>query len=190
MRILPRSGRIALGAAVAALFGRTAGAVALDQEQFGLGRIAFLAVGQLARQIGDVESAFAARQLARLARRLAGGGRLIGFGHHPFGFGRMLLEPLLQAVGDNRLDHRTDFGGDQFVLGLGGEFGIRHLDREDAGQALARVVTGQRHFFLLRDTTFLGIGVDQARQGAAKAGKCVPPSRCGMLLVKHSMVSW
>ena len=36
--------------AVAALLGRAAGAVALDQEQFGQSRIALLAVGELARQ--------------------------------------------------------------------------------------------------------------------------------------------
>ena len=36
-----------------------------------LGRIALLAIGELARQIGDVERALAPGQVARLARRLA-----------------------------------------------------------------------------------------------------------------------
>ena len=36
--------------AVAALLGGAAGAVALDDEQFGLGRIALLAIGELAGQ--------------------------------------------------------------------------------------------------------------------------------------------
>ena len=36
--------------AVAALLGGAAGAVALDDEQFGFGRIALLAIGELARQ--------------------------------------------------------------------------------------------------------------------------------------------
>ena len=57
--------------AVAALFGRAAGRVALDDEDLGLGRIALLAVGELARQARDVERALAPGQLARLARRLA-----------------------------------------------------------------------------------------------------------------------
>src|SRR5437764_12043504 len=44
-----------LKTAVAALLGRAAGAVALDDKEFTLGRVALLAVGKLARQIGDVE---------------------------------------------------------------------------------------------------------------------------------------
>src|SRR2546425_7942865 len=44
-----------LEAAVAALLGRAAGAVALDDEEFALRRIALLAVGELAPQVGDVD---------------------------------------------------------------------------------------------------------------------------------------
>src|SRR3546814_19076028 len=62
--------------AVPPLLGRAAGRVALDDEELGLRRIAFLAVRQLAGQRGDVESALAPGQLARLARRLARAGRL------------------------------------------------------------------------------------------------------------------
>ena len=62
--------------AVAALLGRAAGRIALDEEDLGLGRVALLAVGELAGQRGDVERALAAGQLARLARRLARGRRL------------------------------------------------------------------------------------------------------------------
>jgi hypothetical protein len=60
--------------AVAALLGRAAGGIALHQEQFGLGRVAFLAIGQLAGQRGDVERALAPGQFARLAGGFAGGG--------------------------------------------------------------------------------------------------------------------
>ena len=41
--------------AVAALLGGAAGRVTLDDEEFGLGRILLLAVGELAGQRGDVE---------------------------------------------------------------------------------------------------------------------------------------
>ena len=61
-----------LEAPVAALFRRAAGGIALDDENLRQRRIAFLAIGQLAGQRGDVERALAARQLARLARRFAG----------------------------------------------------------------------------------------------------------------------
>ena len=57
--------------AIAALLGGAAGGVALDDEEFGLGRIALLAIGKLAGQVGDIERALAARQFARLARRFA-----------------------------------------------------------------------------------------------------------------------
>ncbi len=60
-----------LGLAVAALLGRTACGVALDDEQFRQRRIFFLAVGQLAGQAGDIERALAAGQVARLARGFA-----------------------------------------------------------------------------------------------------------------------
>ena len=46
--------------AVAALFGGAAGRIALDDEDLGLGRIALLAVGELAGQARDVERALAA----------------------------------------------------------------------------------------------------------------------------------
>ncbi len=60
--------------AVAALLGRAAGRIALDQEQLGLGGIALLAVGELAGQRGDVHHALAPGQLARLLGGFARGG--------------------------------------------------------------------------------------------------------------------
>ena len=128
--------------AVAALLGGAAGAVALDDEQFGLGRIALLAVGELAGQGIDVERALAPGQLARLARRLAGGGGLDHLADDRLGFGRMLLEPGGEPVVDDALDHRAHLGGDQLVLGLRGEFRIGDLDRQHRGQALAAIVAG------------------------------------------------
>src|SRR5437660_4160187 len=63
-----------LEGAVAALLRGAAGAVALDDEELALGRIALLTIGELARQVGDVERALAPGQVTRLARRLARGG--------------------------------------------------------------------------------------------------------------------
>src|SRR5262249_8199481 len=59
-----------LECAIAALLGGAARAIALDDEQFGLGRIALLAIGELAGQGGDVERTLPARELPRLARGL------------------------------------------------------------------------------------------------------------------------
>src|ERR1700694_205995 len=48
--------------AVAALLGGAAGGIALDDEELRFGGVALLAVGELARQGGDIERALAARQ--------------------------------------------------------------------------------------------------------------------------------
>src|SRR5690606_27301800 len=59
--------------AVAPALGRSAGAVALDQEQLGLGRVALAAVAELAGQRGDAHRTLAAH-LAGPARGFARGG--------------------------------------------------------------------------------------------------------------------
>ena len=61
-----------LEAAVAALLGGAAGRVALDDVQLAALGVAFLAVGQLARQRQAVERALADDEVARLAGGLAG----------------------------------------------------------------------------------------------------------------------
>ena len=79
----------------------------------------------------------------------------------------MFLEPRRQGLVQDVLDHRAHFRGHQLVLGLRGEFWIRHFHREHRGQALAAVVAGQRDLFALGDG--IGVAVDLARQRAAKA---------------------
>src|ERR1044072_6811844 len=66
-RILPRGGRMAWGGpvggwvgGVAALLAGAPGRIALDDEEFAERGIAFLAVGELARQRADIERALAA----------------------------------------------------------------------------------------------------------------------------------
>jgi hypothetical protein len=78
-RILSAQRQHGLEGAVAALLGRAAGRVALDDEELGLRRIALLAFGELARQRGEAERVLA-HDLARLAGRLAclGGLRDLG----------------------------------------------------------------------------------------------------------------
>src|SRR5206468_5746407 len=67
---LAAQGQDGLVATVASLFGRPAGGIALDQEEFAARGVLLLAVRQLPGQAARVESPFAARQLTRLARRL------------------------------------------------------------------------------------------------------------------------
>ena len=86
-----------LEAAVAALLGRAAGRVALDDEQLAPRRVALLAVGQLAGQRQTLERALADDEVARLARRLAGAGGREALLDDPPAVGRVLLEVLVDA---------------------------------------------------------------------------------------------
>ena len=70
---LPRMGRMAWNLPVAALLGRAAGGVALDDVEFGVGGIAVGAIGQFAGQAAAGERAFA-HGLAGLAGGFAGAG--------------------------------------------------------------------------------------------------------------------
>jgi len=156
---------------VAALFGRAAGRIALDDKYFRERRVTLLAVGQFAGQRGDIERPLAPGQLTRLARRLARRRGLDHLGDHAPRLVRVLLEVLAQAVVDQRLDHRPDLGGHQLVLGLARKLGVGHLDREHAGQPLARVLAAERHPLALGDARGDRIGVDLPRQRGAEAGQ-------------------
>ncbi len=170
LRILPRSGKHGLEFAVAALLGGAAGGIALDDEELGFGGIALLAIGELARQRRHAERALA-RHLARLAGGFAGGGRLDDLADDDLGLARMLLEPGGERLVEHAFDHRPHFGGDQLVLGLGREFGVRHLDRQHRGQALAAVVAGERDLLLAGEAARIRIAGHLARQRAAEAGE-------------------
>ena len=149
LRILPRSGSTAWNSRLRPCLAEPPAEVALDDEQFGLGRIALLAIGELARQRRDAERVLA-RHLARLAGGLARRRRLDHLADDDLGFRGMFLEPVLQRLVDDALDHRAHLGGDELVLGLGGEFRIGHLAGQHRGQPLAAVVAGERDLFLLR----------------------------------------
>ncbi len=148
---------------------RAAGAVALDDEDLGSRGVALLAIRELAGKAREIERALAPRQVAGLARGLARDRGLDHLAHDLAGIGRMLLEPLLQLVADDALDHRPHLGRDQLFLGLGRELGIGHLHREDAGQSLAHVLADQLNLVLLGDPAGDRVVVDAARERSAEA---------------------
>ena len=74
VQYLAPQGKYGLEVPVAALLGTAAGAVALDNEDFALGRIALGAVRQLAGQRRALQRGLAAGQVAGLAGGLAGAG--------------------------------------------------------------------------------------------------------------------
>jgi hypothetical protein len=152
----------------ASLFGRSAGTVALDEEELGLGRVLLLAVGELAGQRGHVHRRLAPRQFARLARRLPRQRRLDDLADDQAGLLRVLLEPLAELLVHQVLDRRAHLGRHELVFGLAGEFRVGHLDRQDAGQPLARVVAREGHLLPLRDAGGIRIVVDRPGQRAAE----------------------
>ena len=83
----------------------------------------------------------------------------------------MFFKPFRQRLADNAFNRRTHFGGDQLVLGLGGEFRVRHLGREHAGQAFAGVIAGDGDFRLRCQSRRGRIAVDDTRQRAAESGQ-------------------
>ena len=129
-----------------------------------------LAVGEFSRQRSDAERAFA-RHLARLAGGFAGCRGLDDLADDDLGFARMLLEPGLEHVVDDALDHRAHLRGDELVLGLRGEFRVDDLDRKHRGEAFAAVVTGQRDLLLARAAAGIGVGDNLTGQRAAEAGE-------------------
>ena len=168
---LAAQGQDGLEGPVAALLGRAAGRIALDDEQLRLGRVALLAVGQLAGQGGHVQRPLAPGQLARLAGGLARDGGVDDLLDDVARLARMLLEPLAQPVAHQALDRRAHLRGHQLVLGLAGEFRVGNLHRQHRRQPFARVVAGQRHLGFLGDAAFVGVAVDGAGQGRAEGGQ-------------------
>ena len=87
---------------IAALLGRAAGRVALDDVELAPRGIALLAVGELAGQRQAVERALADDEVARLAGRLAGAGGRQALLDDPPAVAGVLVEVLGEALGDAR----------------------------------------------------------------------------------------
>ena len=121
---------------VAPLLGRAAGRFTLDDVEFALGRVALLAVGQLAGQRAAVERALAPHEIARLARRFARARGVDGLADDPPRDRRVLFEVRAQFVVDDGLDDALDLGVAELRLRLAFELRLRNLDADDARSGL------------------------------------------------------
>ena len=92
---------------VARLLRRPARRIALDDEDFGTRRIAFLAIRQLAGQRGEVQRPLAPGQLPRLARGLAGDGGFDHLADDSPRLARVFLEPVAELLAHHPLDRRA-----------------------------------------------------------------------------------
>ena len=177
-RILPwRRGRIALEPPVAALLAEPPGRIALDDEQLrsppgrGSGsrpacRASDATSSALLRRVSSPRLARSPR--ARRRPRPLSGPASWPRPDAPPATGRGLPLTTLSTAG--RTSEETSLS----LVWLG-ELRVRHLDRQDAGQPLARVVAAERPLLLLGEGAFGRIGVDLPGQRAAKAGEMGAP---------------
>ena len=137
---MPRIGRIACVSPEAALLGGAAGRIALDDEELAAARLLLLTVGELARKAVVREGALAAGQVAGLAGRGPRPRCLQHLRDQRLGDRRVLLQVVAELLVDEILDQAPDVAGAEFCFGLALELGLRELDRDHRGQALAGVV--------------------------------------------------
>src|SRR5262249_28990279 len=154
---------------VASLLRRATCRVALDDEQLRERRVTLLAVRQLAGERAAVERPLAAREVLRLARRLAHPRRLDALRDDAPRLGGMLLEVDRQAIVDQRLDDALHLAVAELRLRLALELWLRDLDADDGRQALAHVVALKALVVLLQQPVGHRVGVDRAGQGGAQA---------------------
>ncbi len=153
---------------VTALLGRATCRVALDDEEFGVFRVAARTVGQLAGKSATGEGGLA-NSFAGLAGRFAGAGGGEALLDDLLGDARVGVEELHQSVVGAGGDDAFDFGRNEFHLGLRFEAGVRVLDGNDRHETFAHVVTGDRRVFFLQQIVRLGVLVDRTGQGRAEA---------------------
>ena len=164
---------------VTALLGAAAGGVALHDVDLAHRRVFFLAISQLAGQAHAVEHALAARHLARLARSLAGLGRLDDLAANDLGVRGVLQQVVRQRLADHVFHGAAHLAADQLVLGLAAELGLGHLHAEHAAQAFAHVVTADLDLGFLGQFVVVDVLVDHARHGRAQPRQVGAPVTLG-----------
>ena len=174
---LTAEGQDSLVNAVASGLGGTACGVTLDEEEFALGRIFALAIGEFARQATAAEGRFALHVQTSVAGSDTGLSGQDDFLHDLAGIVRMLLEVVGQRLTHGLVDHTHNFRVTEFGLGLALELRLSHLDRDNGREALAKVVGVDGRFALLvtqlgflQQFALLGVLVHDAGQGSAETG--------------------
>ena len=157
-----------LRGAIARLFGRAAGAVAFDDEQFRALGGAVGAIGELAREAQLLHRALAG-DVFFLAAADALLGALDDEVEQLVGLQRIAGEPVVERVLDRLLDDLLRFGGGEAVLGLALEFRLADEHRQHGAGADHHIVGGDRGGALALADAF-GVILQAARQRRAQAG--------------------
>ena len=159
---------------VAPLLRRTAGGLALDDEDLAGGGVALLAVGEFAGERGGGEGALAAGHVTRFPGGFPGAEgvhRLRGDALRLF---RVLLEEPGEALVHHLFDEALDAAVAEFRLGLPFELRLGHPDADDRGEADAGVFAEDAPALeFLAGGGVRGVGVDrlgERRPQAAQVG--------------------
>ena len=117
--------------------------------------------------------------LAGLAGGFAGARRIDHLGHDLPGVLGPLFQVGTKVAGQVLLDRRLDFAGDQLVLRLGRELGIRNLDGDHGRQAFTGIVAGRRHLRLLGQVLSFNVAVQRPGERRAEPGEVRAAVRLG-----------
>src|SRR5699024_10584241 len=128
---------------VTTLFSRTAGRVTFDDVDFGFGGVFGGAVRQLAGHPEGFQRRLPARILPGLPRGHPSVGGLLGFADNVACRTGVGFEPVAELFGHRRVDVPTNLGVAELGLRLALELRFSNFDRNDRGQALTDIVTGE-----------------------------------------------
>ena len=154
---------------VAALLGRTACRVTLDDIKLCIGGIAIGAIGQFAGQPAAGERGFANR-FARFTGRFSCTSGVQSFFHHLFRYRWVRVEVRHQAFVSDGANDALDFSGEELLFRLIIEFGIGMFDRNNSDEAFEQIVTGDLRVLVLQQVVLFGVLVDRPGQGGAESG--------------------
>jgi hypothetical protein len=163
------SGKNRLELPVAALLGRPAGGITLDDEQLAQRRILLRTVGQLAGQRPAVQGALPANEVLGFPGRLAGTRGIDRLADDFAGDRRVLFEVGAEGVVHRRLDDTLHLAVAELRLGLPFELRIPHLHADDRGQTFPHVVAAERFGVFFEEIVSVGITVDGAGQRGLEA---------------------
>ena len=127
---------------VPGLLGGAAGGITLHQKELGARSVLGGAIRELPRQGRPRGHLFAHDLLAVLHARLGVGDGDI---RDAIAGLRMLVEPEAECILGDAGDEGRRLPGREAILGLAGELGVGHLDRQDVAQPIPDVVRGELH---------------------------------------------
>ncbi len=157
-----------LRAAVAALLGRAARRVALDDEELGRAGVRRGAVRELARQVQPVRDGRLARDLLSRAARLSRAGREDDPADDLLGDRRVLVQPLLERGTHGAVHGRGHLRVVEAVLRLALELRLKDVGRQQHHDALADVLRRDAHA-LRQELVRLDVVADGLREARAQA---------------------